>query len=100
MGVVPEALLRRPLLSVWAEPYMEAFLLLAHSRPHGMSGPGYLPLSEIMACLDLLQVTDPMDRLDYLRRIQDLDTAYMEEVERKRQAEEARVKAQQPARRR
>ena len=67
----------RPVLIPWLEPYWEAFLVLSQTRPVGM-GVGAIPLSEIVAYLDLHQVEDPEERRDTLRYVQILDRAFLD----------------------
>lgn len=52
--------------------------MLSGSRSYTMGGAGPIPLSEIKACLDLLDITDPDDIADYIYIIKHVDAAFLE----------------------
>ena len=61
------------------------------SRQMGaMGGEGYIPVSEISAYCDLMQITDVNDRADLLRFIRSLDAAYLDEREKQRERDKSK----------
>lgn len=74
------ALQNRPVLSQWVIDYWEAFQILGNSRiPHqGAIGP--IPLTEIVAYMDVTYLRDVDERLRMVKMIQSLDRVYTKHV--------------------
>lgn len=97
------ALQNRPTITRWVTDYWEAFQVLGNSRiPHqGAIGP--IPLSEIVAYMDVVYLYDAEERLRMVKMIQSLDRVYVKHVNDKavRQREaEAKSRKSMPTRKR
>lgn len=93
------ALQNRPKLSQWVIEYWEAFQVLGNSRiPHqGAIGP--IPLTEIVAYMDAIYLSDVDERLKLIMMIQSLDRVYVKHVNDKaKRASEAKAKQRPQAR--
>lgn len=77
-GETPPALKFRPVLTQWQQPFMSAFHELSGSRNYHMAGAANIPISEILAYLELNEIYHPDDRQDYVTLIQCIDNAYLE----------------------
>lgn len=74
----------QPALRFGDEEYLNAFYHLNHSRSYsGLGAPQSIPVSEILAYLELLGERSTQERLRYLRVIQRLDVAYLEHMAHK-----------------
>jgi hypothetical protein len=76
-GVKPAPLLTRPKLKYQDVEYFEAYEALASGRPPGFTGPGAIPVSEILAYVNLVGIASRDARLKYLRLIQAMDQTYL-----------------------
>ena len=102
-GMEVPALQNRPAITQWVIEYWEAFQVLGNSRiPHqGAVGP--IPLTEIVAYMDVIYLRDVEERLRMVRMIQSLDKVYCRHVNDKaaRQREvEAKKRKSMPTRNR
>ena len=79
-GIEPQALRDRPRLTPWVVEYYSAFQTLSASRPVGMGGVGSIPISEMMAYFELVEIRDPDERLTYVTMTQALDSVYLKHV--------------------
>lgn len=61
-------------------PVWNAFMELSSGRHIGMSGPSGLQVSDVVAWLDLAQITDSLSRGEWYRLIRALDETYLEHV--------------------
>lgn len=52
---------------------LEAFYIIASSRGQGMGGPSGIQISEIREYMDIHQITDTEERVDFLRIMKMLD---------------------------
>lgn len=93
-GVVPEALANRPRPTEWTAEYYAGFMLIIDSRSTGMGGVGSVPLSEVVALLDVLQVDDQDDRELWARMMRVLDNVYVKHYSDKQKAEQERASLQ------
>ena len=66
----------RPRLKPADVPYYEAFSALNSARPVGASGNEPIPVSEVLAYLQLVGIASPDERSKYLRLIQKMDATY------------------------
>ena len=89
---------QRDKVVVWPhlEFYQKAFLDLSPSRPVGMGGEGYIPISEMLAYCEMMDVS-PEQRPEFLELVRQMDYTFMEERRNKRDAEEAEKEAQAKA---
>ena len=67
-------------------PFWDAFNTLTMSRSSGF-GVGAIPLSEVKAYLDINEIYDVGDRLEFTRWIRFLDGVYLKLVNNKRENE-------------
>lgn len=67
-------------------PYWAAFQELSMTRPVGM-GVGAIPFQEIVAWLDLHQITSLEDRLEYAKWVRYLDGVFLEHHAKQQQSE-------------
>jgi hypothetical protein len=81
-GRVPPSAIQ-PDLSLWGSQIIDAFLMLNGSRPYVEGTPMPIPLTEIYAYLQIIDVLDIDTRLDYIRFLQVCDTAYRESTKSK-----------------
>ena len=90
-----EALRTRPKLTQWTIEYWDAFQRLSSSRTAHQGGIGPIPLSEIVAYLNVMNIRDVDDRLTYIKMIQSLDSVYVKHINEKakRDAESRRKRA-------
>ncbi len=70
-------------LQPWNQPIYQAFNALSGSRQWTMGGAAAIPFSEIIAYLHWQGITGE-DAADWLHLIRELDGAYLEEVNRKK----------------
>lgn len=66
----------RPVLQKQDVPYYEAFSALNAARHHGASGNEAIPVSEVLAYLQLVGIASADARSKYLRLIQQMDATY------------------------
>ena len=85
-GVTPAPLLNRPRLKAPDAPYQEAFNSLNNSRQGGMGGPCAIPISEVLAYLNLMGIASIAQRSKYLRLLQQMDSTYLTYVAEKQAA--------------
>lgn len=80
-GIKPQALQTKPDLDVRCLKYWEGFWVLSRSR--GMistaaaASPAPIPVSEVLAYLNLLYESSVMERIKFLRFMQLMDTEYL-----------------------
>jgi hypothetical protein len=86
--LVEKPTLRPELVGVWG-----AYTLLSGSRPMTEVGPGPIPLTEIKAYLEILQVEKIESRLYLIRMVKALDDMYLENYREKTQANLAKKAA-------
>jgi hypothetical protein len=82
-GVKPAPLLSRPRLKQQDRPFYDAYYTLAAARSAGLSGPEAIPVSEILAYVNLLGISSQEERMKYMRLIQQLDLAYLAHMREK-----------------
>lgn len=80
------ALKDMPVLYEDLVPFWRAFNELSRTRPVGM-GVGAIPMSEILAWLDLHEIGGFEDRIEYARWIGYLDSLFLEYQSKKQQQE-------------
>lgn len=80
---VPVEAIEQPTLTRDELPYWEAFNLLHLSRANSGFGAGAIPLSELMAYLDLMQIPIGEEREHYVRVIRAMDHAYLVQIKEK-----------------
>jgi hypothetical protein len=83
-GDYPDEYLNVSPLHPWNQPVYQAFNLLSGSRQWTMGGAAAIPFSEIKAYLDWTGITGD-DAADWLYLLRELDEAYLEEVNRKKE---------------
>lgn len=99
-GLEVSALQHRPRLNQWVSTYWEAFQYLGTSRALHQGGVGPIPLSEIVAYMDVVYLRDVDARLTFIKMIQSLDSVYVLHVnEKAEQRAKARRKQQKPRKR-
>jgi hypothetical protein len=86
LGFAPEALQRRPPLDAPLRWYLEAFYDLSRGRQITMGGAGPIPLSEILAYMQMFEITDLDERASFLRTMGRLDAVYLEAQHKKAEA--------------
>jgi hypothetical protein len=74
---IPPALLNRPVLSQFEQPFMDAFNECNDGRNWTMGGPTRIPPSEITAFFINHNITDPDEREEYIAMIRHLDAEYL-----------------------
>ena len=74
------ALQNRPTLTRWVTEYWEAFQILGSSRTAHQGGIGPIPLSEIVAYMDVVYLRDIDERLTFVTMIQSLDNVYVKHI--------------------
>lgn len=72
-GIVAGPMKNRPRLKAEDVVYYNAFQTCSASRPPGMSGASAIPISEILAYLQLVGIALREERVKYLHLIQELD---------------------------
>jgi hypothetical protein len=77
-GKLPPSLANRPTLKGFLQQYYDAFQVLNGSRQWTMGGPSAIPFSEIAAYLSINNITNAVEREDYIMFVQALDNAYLE----------------------
>lgn len=82
-GVEPPALANRPRPTEWTAEYYRGYLYLVDSRSVGMGSVGSVPLSEMVALLDLLDVREPDERETWVRMLRALDSVYVRSMAEK-----------------
>lgn len=90
-GVTPKALLERPLPNEWTVGYYAGFMLVSDSRASGMGGVTSIPLSEIVALLELYGIRDMDERETWVRMIRAMDSAYVTHYAEKQKRERERA---------
>lgn len=80
---IPKMVLERPVLYPHLGLVWLIFQSVLHSRRVGF-GPFFIPLSEMIAALDLFEIHDVEQRLYYVQLLQQLDRVYLEWQERNR----------------
>ena len=83
-GQTPKALLNRPSLSQFEQPYYEAFQKLSSSRAWTMAGPAPIPFSEIVTYLKFEGITDKDEQDEYVAMIREIDTAFLDHANKKK----------------
>lgn len=83
-GDYTRAWLERPDLPTHLGVLLEMFHDLSASRSVTMSGPGPIPVSEVLAYCQLYGIDDVQDRADLLAVIRTLDGFFLEEHRRQR----------------
>lgn len=76
---------------------MKAFYELSPSRQYiaaGMGGmvEGFIPITEIKAYCEFIQLDDPDDRADFLELLQAIDKTYLAELKARREANSDKTK--------
>ncbi len=82
-GKVPTAVARQPQLSRLEKPYWDAFQVLTLSRSNAGFGPGAIPLHEIIAYTELMQIPEGDERQELLHVIRAMDRSYLAYVSKK-----------------
>jgi hypothetical protein len=77
-GKQPAALREKPKLSEDDADYYEAFKSLSGARVYTEVGPQPIPVSEVLAYCEFLNITDQFERQAILRIMQAMDSAYIE----------------------
>lgn len=72
----------RPVLDIVEAQFWEAFHTLHLSRASTGLGPGAIPLSEIRAYADLMQMPPGDVQQEFMRVMRAMDRAYLEQVTR------------------
>ena len=88
-GKTPAALERKPEVTRWLIPYIEAFDALSSCRPIGMA-VGHITLSEMKAWCDM---TGETDYSFFIKVIQQADRAFIESINKKNKS---KVKSSKP----
>lgn len=90
-----DALKNRPRLTMWTTEYWEGYQVLTSSRMVHQGGIGPIPLSEMVAYMDAIDLTDVDDRLRFIRMMQALDKVYVKHINEraKRESEKRRQAA-------
>lgn len=76
-GARPTAVTSRPELHPHELPYWEAFSFLQLSRANTGFGPGAIPLSEVIAYADLMEMPTGESRQLFAELIRAMDGAYL-----------------------
>lgn len=79
-GITPVALLNRPRLQPKDVPFRDAFYALSNSRPASMGGAGAIPVSEVLAYLQLVGIVSVAARSKYLRLVQAMDQVFLDHM--------------------
>lgn len=82
-GKMPQAIVERPELEPHELPYWDAFTTLHLSRANTGFGPGAIPLSEIVAFCDLMQIPIGEPRAQLVQTIRAMDAAFIEQARTK-----------------
>lgn len=82
-GIVATAVKEQPKLDIVEQFYWEAFIMLHLSRPSTGFGPGPIPLTEIKAFTELMEIPKGDDLYDFVRVVRKMDRAYLEQVTKK-----------------
>jgi hypothetical protein len=103
-GMEVEALKNRPQITMWTQEYWQAFQILSGSRIVHQGGVGPIPLSEMVAYMNAMYITDADERLTFITMIQSLDKVYTQHINHKAKQDRERQsklqKATKPKRRR
>ena len=83
-GEETKAWRERPLLEEYLAQILENYMLLSSSRINVMGEVGAIPVSEIVAFLDIQGVTDLNERWDFLMIIKGLDSHYLKFQQKRR----------------
>gem|GEM_PF-877422 len=62
--------------------YWNAFVVLSQSRPIGL-GVGAIPLSDMKAFCDLMEITGVEERMTFIRLMQAMDSIVVEQAQQK-----------------
>lgn len=81
-GKIIPAIKSRPLPDDDTAPYLDAYYALHGSRHYVEGIPLPIPMTEIAAYLEINEVLDIDDRLDYIRFIQTCDAEFRERVKK------------------
>jgi len=73
--------------SVGLNPYIRAYQILSRSRQIGMA-EFYIPLTEILAYLDLIEMTDQQEREEFALIIMAIDAALLDHKAKKDKQDE------------
>ena len=82
----------RPVLSRWVTDEYKAFSTLSTSRPQGMGGAGYIPVSEMLAYCQMAGIRLIAERERFMRLMQGMDRVFMDFLKEKREKEAAQKK--------
>ncbi len=82
-GLTIPSLENRPFLTQWVSEYWAGFQVLGGSRIVHQGGIGPIPLTEIVAYIDVIYLSDVDERLKFIRMIQSLDSVYVKHVNTK-----------------
>lgn len=77
------ALRSKPTLTIWQEQFWDAFQVLSDSRSFTQIGISSIPISEILAYLNLMQIVDAELRCLYLTFIRNLDVVFCNHINKK-----------------
>ncbi len=76
-GSTPEALRTKPPLSSGGMALLQAFNILDSARQLYEGGPQALPVSEVLAYLEIAKVDGVEDRMLFLNMVKTLDVIYL-----------------------
>jgi len=76
-GILPEALAKRPELAAPLQWYLRAFYDCSRGRAITMGGAGPIPVSEVLAYVQLADITDLDERAWFLQMMLRMDGAYL-----------------------
>ena len=82
-GNMPPALLNKPDVSQFEQPFYDAFNTLSGSRHWTMAGPAPIPLSEILAYLKIQNIDDIEERDEYVSLVRALDAEYLDIIQKR-----------------
>lgn len=74
----------RPLLEEYLAQILENYMLLSSSRINLLGEVGAIPVSEVLAFLDLQGVMDLEERWDFLMIVKGLDNHYLKSQRKRR----------------
>lgn len=82
-GIVSSAIRDQPHLDIAEQWLWVGFQTLHMSRPSTGFGPGPIPLSEIVAYVELMQIAPGDDRQEFMQIMRTLDKTYLQQVTKK-----------------
>lgn len=88
-----------PILWESNQDYVEMWRDLNHSRSSTATGPGHIPVSEILAYCQLFDYDGYGERERILRRIMIIDEPFIREVQKRREQHHANSRSRNKARR-